>query len=564
MLDLSLLSSLRPADLAVGLLAILLLSLLLRKLLHSRYPKLRGPPRPSWLYGWNRTLLLGTSGDFYESWQKEYGDVFSVPTAVGGIRLAIMDPKAIAHVLTAHAYNYVRPEGQRKVLVALLGDGLITVEGDDHKRHRKTMTPGFTPAAIRAFTSIFLECAHKVKDEWNALMLAENKESDYVLDVDPWINAISLDSIGAAGFGYDFHSTSGSKPVIQRLLDVFGSTRQSPLTLLILSLIHVFPWLTYLPSNRTEFRKKLRGAMTDVAVGVMEERHKVGEEGRRSLIESVSESGFLVRAENRTFSQDEVLAAVGAVLLGPRCLLSGNRSTPSCLRGTIPLQVSISWSLHELSSHPSVQSKLRAELSLAVPSGEPTYDQLHGEKEMPYLDAVVKEVLRCHPAIVEIFRVVRALKEDSLPLARPLTTTSGKQISGSLPIPAGQGLAIPIEALVRSPLLWGADSHEFKPERWLHDGAGAAAGVDGLPERAREVQGWSHLMTFLDGPRACIGRNFAIAEVKAVLCTLVQNFKFEPWKEGGRDVKRVVAVTPRPRNEGVQGLKLRISRVELD
>lgn len=59
----------------------------------------------------------------------------------------------------------------------------------------------------------------------------------------------------------------------------------------------------------------------------------------------------------------------------------------------------------------------------------------------------------------------------------------------------------------RSTSFWGPDAKEFKPERWLDD-------ESGVPEKAKEVQGYHHLLTFVDGPRTCLGKGFALAEFK--------------------------------------------------
>jgi hypothetical protein len=60
------------------------------------------------------------------------------------------------------------------------------------------------------------------------------------------------------------------------------------------------------------------------------------------------------------------------------------------------------WTLIELSQHPDVQTRLREEL-LAFGS-DPTYDQF--KANLPYLDAVVHEILRLHPPVGEFTRIV--------------------------------------------------------------------------------------------------------------------------------------------------------------
>lgn len=96
-------------------------------------------------------------------------------------------------------------------------------------------------------------------------------------------------------------------------------------------------------------------------------------------------------------------------------------------------------------------------------------------------------------------------------------------------------MTIALAAVNRAPTLWGADAGVFRPERWLEEEVGE--------ERAKEVQGHRHLLTFSDGTRAyvararrlecgigvlmvcgfscrCLGKQFALAELKvrALLC----------------------------------------------
>lgn len=58
----------------------------------------------------------------------------------------------------------------------------------------------------------------------------------------------------------------------------------------------------------------------------------------------------------------------------------------------------------------------------------------------------------------------------------------------------------------RSVSVWGSDAKEYKPERWLNEA--------GLPDKASQIQGHRHLLTFADGPRTCLGKSFALSEFK--------------------------------------------------
>ncbi|KAG8218118.1 cytochrome P450 [Butyriboletus roseoflavus] len=203
------------------------------------------------------------------------------------------------------------------------------------------------------------------------------------------------------------------------------------------------------------------------------------------------------------------------------------------------------WALLELSRNPDVQTKLRKEL--LEHGADPMYDEL--TNSLPYLDAVVHEILRVHPPIAEFTRI--AAEDDVIPLSEPVRTKSGKLVD-SLTIAKGTLIAISMESMNRSAALWGEDAKIFRPSRWLED----AHGRNGIPAKAREIQGHRHLLTFVDGPRMCLGKNFAVTEFKVVLTVLIKNFIFE--LRDGIDSKIEIGrgVLPRPNIVGEVGSKL--------
>jgi hypothetical protein len=81
--------------------------------------------------------------------------------------------------------------------------------------------------------------------------------------------------------------------------------------------------------------------------------------------------------------------------------------------------ITMSWALYALSENKDVQTKLREEIS-NISTDNPTMDDLNG---LPYMDAVVRETLRLHPAVASILR--EAGKDDCIPLSKPFTDTKG-------------------------------------------------------------------------------------------------------------------------------------------
>lgn len=172
-----------------------------------------------------------------------------------------------------------------------------------------------------------------------------------------------------------------------------------------------------------------------------------------------------------------------------------------------PTIVSLTWALIELSRNPEQQTKLRNELTEFYhrTGGDPTYEQLQSATALPFLDAVVHEVLRLHPPLVETNRV--AQEDDVIPVLYPLTTKDG-QVVDHIVVKKGQGVSVPIRLLGRSTVFWGEDAKEFKPQRWLD------MQEEKNSLKAKELSGYRHLLTFSDGPRTCLGKAFALAEFK--------------------------------------------------
>lgn len=161
----------------------------------------------------------------------------------------------------------------------------------------------------------------------------------------------------------------------------------------------------------------------------------------------------------------------------------------------------LQWALIELSRHPETQARLREELT-TLANASPSFDQL--TTGLPYLDAVFREVLRLHPPVQFSQRI--AVVDDILPLGAPLTTASGDVVD-QVVMPKGTTVLVPIHAVNTSEMLWGADAKEWKPERWLED-------EKGIPKRAKEIQGYHHVLSFIEGQRMCLGRVFAVTEFK--------------------------------------------------
>jgi cytochrome P450 len=75
----------------------------------------------------------------------------------------ISDPKAVKHVFNT-ADAFINHGSVREMLKAMTGPGLVSVDGDEHKRQRRIMQPAFGTAQLKALFPIFIRHSQHVCD----------------------------------------------------------------------------------------------------------------------------------------------------------------------------------------------------------------------------------------------------------------------------------------------------------------------------------------------------------------------------------------------------------------
>ncbi|KAG2137925.1 cytochrome P450 [Suillus clintonianus] len=517
-----------------GVSVLILASLYLLQVYHRRQRTtcLRGPQSPSWMWGFSKILLdPAVATELYERWADEYGPVYKIPLVLGESKVILWDPKAIAHFFAKDTWLYNQTPFNKIAGQLTVGRGVLWADGEGHKRQRKALNPAFSAAAIRNLTSVFQDSAHKAVIAWEAEIASNQGTQNAVINVQQWMNHISLDSVGIAVLSHDFGALNGNHSEAADVLNAFGLSGNAAHSLVILA--QNFPSILKLPLPRTQFAQKLSLIVGKICEEMLLRSRKEIETGGATQGDK-SCLGLLLKAEDAALTHQEVLDQAKTLLV------AGFETT----------SISMTWALVELAQNPDMQTKLRDEcLEFGA---TPTYDDLAGK--LPYLDAIVNEVLRFHAPVKEI--PASAIQEDVIPLSKPLRTADGNY-TDSVCIPKGTVVMIPPVALNCSVGMWGPDAKAFKPSRWLEEDMGTHG--------KEALHGYRHLMTFGDGARICLGKVFALTEFKAVLFILVRNFLFEMESPG---MKMVESFGPIAR-PGVAGsadperVPLRVRRYEV-
>ena len=166
---------------------------------------------------------------------------------------------------------------------------------------------------------------------------------------------------------------------------------------------------------------------------------------------------------------------------------------------------SFTWAVCMLCQRPEMQTRLREEVQshLEVSLDRDAKNAITPSEidDLPYLNAICNEILRLFPPVPLLYRV-----------AAENNTILGQYI------PKGTAIILPPWAVNANKELWGNDASEFDPERWMRPGTAHTGGAD---------SNYSFL-TFLHGPRSCIGQGFAKSELACLLAAWVATFETRP------------------------------------
>ncbi|KAJ2893698.1 hypothetical protein MKZ38_008322 [Zalerion maritima] len=378
---------------------------------------------------------------------------------------------AAKEVLLKECYAFKKPGWFFRGVAEISGVGLLFSEFDAHKAQRKLLQPCFSPPNLKKLLPVFREKAAELGDYADKLL---GKDEKKVLEMYSLHTRATLVVIGLTALGMDL----GSLEHETRFQEIYDQVFSPPGIGQLITFINSWVPLRWMPikANRDfisamdELKDMLRQAIRRRKAEVA--NHKEGVLMTKDLI------GYMLEQDGAdvAFTEDVIL---GHML---NIVGAGHETTASTL----------TWGAYELACRPDIQGELRREIRMVLDSETGTsYADID---RIPKLDNFVKEVLRMYPSVP----------------AHPREAARDVVISGVV-VPKGTNVMICPAVLNQLPEVWGDDGREFRPSRW--------EGMDANSQLA--------LMTFFQGPRQCIGKNFAILEMKAILCEMISRFQFE-------------------------------------
>ena len=436
-------------------------------------------------------FMLSTTSDFLGPvcrMSLEYGPVCSTFSR-GRTLVAVTRHEMARHVLVTNQDNYEKGI-EYELLKLVLGNGLLTSEGELWRRQRTLVQPMFAKRHLGDFTG---QMTAATSDSLERGPLADLEDGD-VLDINRAMMALTLDVVGRALFGADLSGETASKvgPALNSVLTLGVRMARKLPTFLLASL----PGMNLnralaLNVENLAFQRALSD-LSEVIDDVLDERSTRSDKGDDLV-------GLMLSVRDPETGEGMSRTQIASELM--TFMLAGHETTSNAL----------SWTFRWLSLNPDARDRMFAEIDDVV--GDRTPDMEDAER-LPWTRAVIEESMRLTPPVFMVGR--KAIGEDEIDGYR---------------IPAGASVMVVIRMIHRDPRVW--DNPEgFDPSRFLPENRA------GRPNQA--------YMPFGAGRRICVGSTFAMIEAVLLMAMISRRYRFD--LQPGVVIEEDASITLRPGN----------------
>jgi cytochrome P450 len=290
--------------------------------------------------------------DAYE----RFGPIFTLRLFHSNV-VFMLGPAANHYVTVSHAANFQWREGHFRDLIGLMGDGLLTIDGDFHRRSRRIMLPTFHHEHLQASVEVIRQETEQALER-----LTPGAE----LDLYPWTRRLAMRVAMRALFGLDPDGDAA------RSIDAAATFEEA------LAFYASDYFLRVFRSRRSPWgRMQIAARKLDTLIyAEITRRRTSGERGLdilSLLLDADDEDGNRL---SDTQIRDEVMTL----------LFAGHDTTTS----------TVSFMFYELARHPAIVQRLLAEQDELFADGRPSSEQLLSGA-LPQLEMVLDETLRKYP-----------------------------------------------------------------------------------------------------------------------------------------------------------------------
>ncbi len=420
--------------------------------------------RPSGPQG---SLIMGSANqfrndepDFLLESVKQHGDLVY-------FRLANMHtyllghPDLIREVLVTQSDKFEKAPLDKTILGKFLGNGLLTSDGEFHRRQRRLAQPAFHSKRIQNYAEVMVDYANQIMDGW---------QDEAVVDITQEMMHLTMLIVSKTLFDADAITGSGdTAETISSAMHDFQAVSNRDYQ-------RGFSLPNWIPTADNRLRNKAAAQFNRVMDQIIAGRRQTAVNGQVEDTGDLLSMLMLSVDEDGEFMDDRQLRDEVATLFA-----AGHETTSNAL----------SWTWFLLAQHPEAEAKLHAELDSVLAGRQPTLADL---PNLPYSLQIIKEAMRLYPPAW---------------ILNGRITLEDAQVGGYT-IPKGSTVFVSPYVMHHLPQYF-AEPEAFKPERFTPDFEKS------LPKFA--------YMPFGGGARVCIGNAFAMMEAQLILATIAQNYR---------------------------------------
>ncbi|KHO01514.1 Cytochrome P450 [Metarhizium album ARSEF 1941] len=440
----------------------------------------------------SRAMLRGECHKWYADVSRKYGPIARVAPNV----LITSSPQVWAHVNNTPGYRR-SPWYYNACRIEYRRDNVFSeTDNEKHDRRRKQMAPGYSGTENLHLEASIDECLAQLIRLIRSKYVSHSAENAPHMDLATRVQFFTLDVISKVGLGTAF----GMLEADQDVDDYLKSSAQG-LAISNTALATGFSWLAHSPligkfiapspNDNSGF-----GKMMATCFRYVDQRASNPTDKRSDMLASFIRHG-LSGDELRTEALEQIIA--------------GSDTTATAIRATL---------LHVM-TNPRVYAKLQREIDDAVhhrraPAQGDGLISAAQAKQLPYLQAVIREALRVHPPVTNIF-------SRDVPAAGDMVTI-GRRDGTKVFLPGGVSIGYSAYAMHHDKEIYGDDADAFRPERWFE--------ADEAKLRAMTA---TNELIFGHGKFQCLGKKVAQLELGKSIFEMFRNFDMavvhptQPW-----------------------------------
>ncbi len=336
----------------------------------------------------------------------ELGDVTSFKMG-GQLAFFLNHPDFTRDLLITNNAKFIKGRALQRAK-RLLGEGLLTSEGEQHLRQRRMIQPAFHREKIKSYAEAMTEYAAKMRDVW---------QDGEVRDIDKEMMRLTLQIVGKTLFSANVEDEA----------DEVGTALTTIIKMFNYMLLPFSELLEKLPIPQVKRFNKAKETLDSIIYGIIDERRKSGEH-KDDLLSMLLEAQDEESGDSMTDEQvrDECLTL----------FLAGHETTANAL----------TWTFYLLSQNPEKEAKLHKELEQVLQNERiPTVEDLPNLK---YTESVLAESMRLFPPAWTLGRL--AIEDHEF---------------GGYQIPKGSLVLTSQFVMQRDKRFW-ENAETFLPERW--------------------------------------------------------------------------------------------------